>query len=261
MTTIDGGTPLALALGMLHRRPLVIALATLLLTACGGSTSDGSGGSGASSGSGGSGGGSGSGTTGGSGGSGGTQCESFVPCCDGQGNAVDPVCNSRGMPECPPGSSFPATGLCSAGACSKSQPCGSNEYCDYPDDRCGEGMDGTCKPRPQGCGLLYAPVCACNGSVAGNSCSAMASGSDVNKNGTCSPPEDTFSCGDVFCAYGTEYCLRGVSDVGGEPDSYSCHVIPTGCSPASCGCMTNEPCGQWCDAAADGSITLTCPGG
>ena len=248
-----GGTWLAPACWMTLRPFLTLFVLGALASACGGSAkTDGSGGAGGS----GAGGGGGA-TTGGSGGTGG--CESLVPCCDGAGNPVSPVCDATGMPVCPPGAAFPASGVCSAGQCSPTVPCAAGEYCDYPDDRCGQGMAGTCKPKPTGCDLLYAPVCSCDGSVAGNACAAMAGGTDVNKNGGCTPPMDTFACGDVFCAFGSEYCLRGVSDVGGEPDSYGCKPLPAQCQ--SCSCVANGPCGDWCEAAADGSLTLTCPGG
>src|SRR5262249_47982551 len=42
---------------------------------------------------------------------GGGGCEAPVPCCDGQGNQVDPICES-GAPLCPPGSDWPPNGVC-----------------------------------------------------------------------------------------------------------------------------------------------------
>lgn len=258
--------------------PRVVTSASLilvfsLLAACGGSTDvDGSGGaagsagSGASAGSGGSGasaGSGGSGATAGSGGSGGF-CESFVPCCDSSGNEVSPICPS-GMPECPPGASWPppGTGMCSGSStCSPQKPCASDEYCDYSDDLCGAGDDGTCKKRPQGCGLLYAPVCGCDGNVAGNECSAQSAGQDVSAKGGCTPPSGTFGCGMLFCNVGTQYCQHSVSDVGGWPDSFSCNELPSSCgSAASCACLAGETCGTWCDTDAGGNLKLTCPGG
>ena len=186
--------------------PTLVALCALA-AGCGGSTdSDGSstGGSGGSAGGGGSGGSSG----GGAGGSGGT-CESFVPCCDSQGNPVTPICPTPGKPECPAGSSWPPNGTCapSSGACSPSKPCAADEYCDYGDDLCGAGSPGKCTKRPQGCDLLYAPVCTCEGKVAGNECSGQSGGWDVSAKGGCTPPQDLFACGHLFCTACLERAL------------------------------------------------------
>jgi len=247
---------------------LRVALVALALgaVACGGSTaSEGSGGTGGSGGTattGGSGG-TGTGATSGSGGTGGTMCESFVPCCDASGNAVDPICPS-GFPECPPGSDWPTTGtgqcVAQPGACSPTKPCAADEYCDYADDLCGNGAPGTCQKRPQGCPFLYAPVCACDGTIADNDCVAYSvKGVDLDSTGSCPAPSGTFACGTAYCTIGSEYCQRAVSDIGGWADSYVCKPLPSGC--ASCACLKNETCGQWCEADSTGNLTLTCPGG
>jgi hypothetical protein len=227
--------------------------------ACGGSTDGGAGGSAAASGAGatgGSGGSSGSGAQGGNGG-----CQAIAPCCDSQGNEVAPICPGGGPPQCPPGASVPPTGICSAPGCSPQQPCSGSEYCNYPDDLCGAGAIGTCKPRPAGCNLLFAPVCGCDGGVHGNDCGARSSGSDVSVAGGCTAPEGQFGCGALFCSLASQYCSRGISDVGG-PDEYYCKPLPSSCGQApSCACMTGEACADWCETSALGAITLTCPGG
>lgn len=241
--------------------PTLVALCALA-AGCGGSTdSDGSstGGSGGSAGGSGSGGSSG----GGAGGSGGT-CESFVPCCDGQGNPVTPVCPTPGNPQCPAGSSWPPNGTCAppAGSCSPSKPCAADEYCDYGDDLCGAGSPGKCTKRPQGCDLMYAPVCTCEGKVAGNECSGQSGGWDVSAKGGCTPPQDLFACGHLFCMAQQQYCQIQLSDVGGYPDTFACKVLPAACgSVPSCGCVASEPCGGMCKADAAGNPTVSCPGG
>ena len=233
--------------------------------ACGGST-DGDGSSGGSSGSGGSAGGAGgNGGAGGAGGTGGTGgCQAIAPCCDSQGNSVDPICPGGGPPQCPPGTTVPPTGICEKpSSCSPTNPCAATEYCDYPDDLCGAGSPGTCEPRPRGCDLLYAPVCGCDGKEHGNDCSARSSGSDVSASGGCASPQGTFACGAAFCMLGSQYCLRAVSDVGGIPDSYECKPLPASCGKTpTCTCLEAEPCGDWCETGATlGEIMLTCPGG
>lgn len=247
------------------RLPSILTFLGILTLGCGGSTSgDGAAGGqgGATGGSGGTGGAGAGGAPGGSGGSGGF-CESFVPCCDEDGNPVSPICPS-GMPECPPGSAFPPSGTCQPTTidCGPAKPCGADEWCDYPDNLCGKGQPGTCKPKPQGCDFSYAPVCTCDQSVVGNECAAQSVGKDVSGVGGCKPPESMFACGPVFCSAGQQYCQRVTSDIGGWPDDYACLLMPSACGAApSCACLAQEPCGSMCEANAQGNLTLTCPGG
>jgi hypothetical protein len=218
----------------------------------------------------------GTGGTAGTGGTGGTttssttttseQCESFAPCCDDvTGQALDPICPTPGVPECPAGSDWPTGDSCPAGlgaSCDPQTACAPATYCDYPDDRCGAGEPGTCTLRPSECDLNYAPTCLCNGSVGSNACAGAQLGQDVAIEGGCPAPDGTFGCGSIFCALGTSYCRRTVSDVPPIPDGYECLPIPAGCpDPPVCACLQSEPCGQWCEAAGAAQLTLTCPGG
>lgn len=251
-------------------KTLAVVLGAALAFACGGSsTSDGGGGSAATGGaatggSGGNGATAGSGASAANGGSGGgVPCTSFVPCCDAAGNSVDPYCDASGNPQCPSGSAFPPSGVCSgtSTSCTPQQPCGVKQYCDYPDDLCGAGAPGTCKNRPTGCDLTYDPVCTCAGELTGNACAANSGGQDVGAGG-CAPPQGTFTCGTAFCDVASQYCLLSVSDVGGIPNSYDCLPLPAGCtSPVSCSCLELVPCGMWCSVNDQGHVTLTCPGG
>jgi hypothetical protein len=231
-------------------------LLPLFTPACGGSTDGASaGGTGGSTGLGGA-------------GSGGTaqQCEGvFQLCCDAQGNALSQICTGAGL-TCPPGSSYqpghPGSECPKPGQCTPTKPCASNEYCDYPDNACGSGQMGDCKPRPTACDKSYAPQCTCDGSVADNECSAYLAGSDLSAQGACAPPDGMFACGSSFCAKAGYYCLAEISDVSTIPDSFSCKPLPVSCGSApACGCLANEPCGAECQASASGDLTLTCPGG
>ncbi|MDI3282909.1 hypothetical protein [Polyangium sp. 15x6] len=142
--------------------------------------------------------------------------------------------------------------------------CGPDEWCDFPNDRCGDtDLTGICKPRPSGCPDAYFPTCACDGKVYGNPCDAAQAGHDVSDIGNCEPPgEELFSCGHNFCDKATEYCQKTTSDVGGYPDSYQCAPIPAACgSTPNCACL-NDPCFQFsCDSLSGGGILVTCPGG
>ncbi len=141
--------------------------------------------------------------------------------------------------------------------------CAATEFCDFGRNTCGATDEqGTCRPRPGGCGDIFAPVCGCDNVVHGNECDANAAGVDVNANGSCPIPSGQFACGFRTCTTSEQYCERGVSDIGGEPDTFTCKPLPAACGAvASCSCMTAEPCGSFCAGGGATGITLTCPGG
>lgn len=143
------------------------------------------------------------------------------------------------------------------------ETCADNEFCDYPDDLCGAADgSGTCVPRPDACPDVIDPMCACNGKSYENACDAAAKGVDVSTVGGCKTPKGYFACGPTFCPTGMAYCMHSVSDVGGEPDSYSCRELPTACGSApSCACLAGVPCGESCAADPGGTLTVTCLGG
>src|SRR5262245_25473666 len=67
--------------------------------------------------------------------------------------------------------------------------CSASEFCDFGRDSCGAADElGTCRPRPNGCDDVFAPVCGCDGSVHSNACDANAAGFDVNASGGCPVP-------------------------------------------------------------------------
>lgn len=197
------------------------------------------------------------------GGNGSGGCESFVPCCDATGKSVQPACVG-GFPQCPPGSAFPASGVCMPStACTPTSACGTGAYCDYPDDLCGAGAVGVCKPKPLGCDASFAPICGCDGQVASSDCAAQSNGVDRSAKGGCAVPPKTFACGPIFCQGAPlQYCAHDVSDVAGQPDGWACKSAPPACSGApSCGCLAKEPCGASCSGDSMGNWTLTCAGG
>ncbi len=141
--------------------------------------------------------------------------------------------------------------------------CTANEFCDFARNSCGATDEqGTCRTRPDACDDLFAPVCGCDGVVHSSACEANAAGTDVNASGGCPVPAGQFACGFATCNTASEYCQRGVSDIGGEPDTFNCMPIPTSCgAAATCGCLMDEPCGSFCDTQPSGGLRLTCPGG
>lgn len=154
-------------------------------------------------------------------------------------------------------------------ACTVDSGCMADEFCDFPDDQCGAGAPGVCQPRPTFCSDGALIVCGCDGSAAYAGCE-MTAGFDTNIDASaCTGPgtvaEEVFPCGDRLCRTSTSYCRRTGSDVGGEPDSFSCEPLPSACSDgnaeATCPCLATEPCGDTCADGGDGEITLTCLGG
>lgn len=159
-----------------------------------------------------------------------------------------------------------STGTGSGVVCGGKQgkQCLPTEYCDFPADACSLADEtGACTARPGPCPDLYAPTCACDGTVYSSPCEAAAAGVDINIKGTCTPPTGKFACGSMFCEVGISYCERDTSDVGSVPSTYGCKPLPPSCGlPATCACLANVVCGSMCAASVDGAgLVVTCPGG
>ena len=70
------------------------------------------------------------------------------------------------------------------------------------------------------------------------------------------------ACGPILVCDGTQgYCRHSVSDVGGEPDTWSCEPFPSCGGQTGCSCVLKTPCGAFCSADASNNVTVTCPGG
>ncbi len=193
-------------------------------------------------------------------------CSSAVPCCaERTGEEVDFLCDAAAMPFCPPGSRFSQDGSCGAKIptpCFEITGCAREMWCDFPDNLCGTGQPGSCKPSPRSCPDLHALSCTCSGNLASNPCDGEVAGFDMNAAAGCPPQMDMFSCGYAYCRLGEQYCQRSVSDVVGGPDDFRCLGLPAVCAGGvDCGCASAEPCGFACVETGAGALTLTCPGG
>ncbi len=143
--------------------------------------------------------------------------------------------------------------------------CAADHYCDFGNNRCGtDDAPGRCVPRPTFCPTLLVPepTCGCDGRVYSSPCDATFGGADLDQSGACPLGQDTFVCGYRQCKLRNQICQRDTSDVGGEPDAFSCRGLPASCGPSpTCACLAGEPCGNQCTGDAASGFTLTCPGG
>jgi len=133
-------------------------------------------------------------------------------------------------------------------------------YCDFPDNRCGSDMRGTCAAIPRGvlCVISPAPVCGCDGQNHPGQCQAEQAGTDVNQLGICTPPSGMYRCGWSYCQQGSEYCSGQVGGAVTNPGSYACKAVPAACNGTpSCGCV-GVP-GTFCTADVQGNVTVLLP--
>ena len=64
--------------------------------------------------------------------------------------------------------------------------CEKGEYCDFGLGQClVSDAAGVCRPQPELCPEIFAPVCGCNGKTYSNACFAAAAGAQIDHEGAC----------------------------------------------------------------------------
>lgn len=147
--------------------------------------------------------------------------------CDGQTWASACEASAHGV-------SVASMGACVPKTCRSDSHCAGELYCNK--DSCDPDAVGLCSVKPDGCFLLYDPVCGCDGSTWSNACMADAAGVNVASEGACAELCDGLAglpCpSGQFCEHepGTCDVLDGAGD---------CELLPEVC-PAIyapvCGC-------------------------
>lgn len=130
------------------------------------------------------------------------------------------------------------------------EPCPVGEVCILPPGHCdGADVPGECVPIPDACPAIWDPVCGCDGVTYSNVCEAIAAGTQIDHEGSCSEMCGGFigiPCNDgEYCMFPPGTCH--VSDHFGE-----CVEIPGGCPDVwdpVCGC-DGVTYGNECDARA-----------
>jgi hypothetical protein len=147
----------------------------------------------------------------------------------------------------------------SGAPCTIASPCRIAEYCDFPDNRCGQGGEGRCRAVPPvttcASETVVELVCTCSGLVAKSRCQANADGLDFNVAGGCKPVADTADCGFLQCNFKTAFCLERTDSTGVD---YAC--VAWKCPQFDCTCpeLVGLCATPRCERRPDGTSIVRC---
>ena len=167
--------------------------------------------------------------------------------CNGDGGCVhDAIDCDDGKPGTTD-SCDPAQGcIHTVQGCAGDDDCPGAQFCQFPTGTCGNGVGGTCKNKPDLCGMWFDPVCGCNGQTYGNDCGLLVGGMSKAHHGECginecSQPEDC-PTGKTCEAYvGDGWSSHVCEDFGDNP------CKKTGCSGVICADSTIFSTCEWLD--------------
>ncbi len=168
----------------------------------------------------------------------------WAPVCGCDGRTYGNACEAAAA-----GASVARQGACEPppSPCKTSDACPDGGFCATPDGMCTEV--GQCRPRPEVCPHVYAPVCGCDGRTYGNACEAAAAGVGVASAGPCGTPPG--ACLDNGECDRSRFCAHRPGDCGGPG---ACTTRPPACAlfyDPVCGC-DGRSYGNACGAATAG---------
>ncbi len=163
--------------------------------------------------------------------------------------------NNQYSPDASDGQMGAGDGGLSGDPCSIARPCAGDQYCDYPDQQCGQGAQGICRPRPVECNEAGPSQCGCDGKRYTMSCEAHRAGTDDGPDACATDSPEYFACGSSQCRVGSQFC--SVSGLLGAY-TYTCKDAGS-CTTSDCMCKS-EPClgGQSCIPVTGGGTTHVC---
>ena len=144
--------------------------------------------------------------------------------------------------------------------------CPPTDYCAYQSGQhCGAAdASAICKPRPQACDELFAPVCGCDGKTYGNACMAAMNGTGVLQMAACDAPPPCVDgqtksdgCNTCVCTGGAWGCTARACPI---PECKPGDTKPAGDGCNTCSCTD---AGLWActlRACSDGGPGKACGG-